>query len=119
LKFEGTLPPALAPFAGLDLTINGFEVELFESADDLYAKATDSDTQPYCFGINFKKFQPADHEYDIEVLFDKAALPDTNLDAYDPLVKIPDFNGYGQWFSSGAAALFPYITEFIARQETD
>ncbi len=42
------------------------------------------------------------------------------MDAFDPLVKIPDFNSYDKWFGSksGAVALFPYITEFIARQES-
>lgn len=43
------------------------------------------------------------------------------MGAYDPLVKVPDFNSYGLWFGSksGAVALFPFITEFIARAETN
>lgn len=62
----------------------------------------------------------ATHEYDVRFLFDKQAIPDTNLAAYDPLVKIPDFSSYELWFGSksGAAALWPFITEFIARAES-
>lgn len=65
------------------------------------------------------KFDVATHDYDVRFLFDKQAIPDTNLEAFDPLVKIPDFNSYGLWFGSksGAVALFPFITEFIARAE--
>lgn len=42
------------------------------------------------------------------------------MEAYDPLVKVPDFASYEKWFGSktGAVALFPFITEFIARAET-
>jgi len=47
-------------------------------------------------------------------------LPDTNLKTFDPLVKLPNFNMYDLWFRkwSGAAILFPSITEFIARSES-
>ena len=47
----------------------------------------------------------------------KASVPDTNLDAFNPLIKAPNFNAWDLWFNSGALGLYPYMTEFIARMK--
>ena len=55
--------------------------------------------------------------YDVEFMFEKQDLPDTNLEAYNALYKIPDTQAWGKWFKSGAVSLYPYIVEFIAREK--
>lgn len=92
-----------------------WEVEIFTDVTNLTDKTAESDKQPYCFGINFKTFDMATDTYDVEFLFEKQDLPDTNLVAYNPLYKIPDTQNWGKWFKSGAVSLYPYIIEFIAR----
>lgn len=90
---------------------------MFSKLEDLTNETANYDKQPYCFGINFKTFDLVNDKYEVEFLFEKMDLPDTNLDSYNPLYKIPDTTSWGKWFSSGAVSLYPYIIEFISRQK--
>lgn len=65
--------------------------------------------------INFIKFVPEEHDYEIQMSMLKPNIPDTNLQAYNELVLTPDFTNYDLWFKVGAVQLYPYINEFIAR----
>jgi hypothetical protein len=57
----------------------------------------------------------ATQTYDVEFLFGKTEVPDTNQPAFNDLIKAPDFANWDIWFNSGSLAIYPYITEFIAR----
>jgi len=74
--------------------------------------------EPYCCALTFNKFDTETDEYDIEFHYTKDAIPDTNLPAYNPLVRLPDLKSWKLWFDSGSIAVYPYITEFIARSKT-
>jgi hypothetical protein len=65
LEFPVITDPSLKFLSGLKETINGFTIEPFESIDELNAQATDSDKQPFCFGIDFATFNTTTHEYDV------------------------------------------------------
>ena len=75
------------------------------------------DKEPYCCGLTFKKFDTKTDEYDIEFHYTKDVVPDTNLPSYNPLVRLPNLKAWKTWFDSGAIAVYPYITEFIARSK--
>jgi hypothetical protein len=42
-------------------------------------------------------------------------MPNTLLPSFNSLVKSPDITSWNMWFDSGVTALYPYLTEFIAR----
>mmetsp|Transcript_270 Transcript_270/g.475 ORF Transcript_270/g.475 Transcript_270/m.475 type:complete len:855 (-) Transcript_270:2340-4904(-) len=44
-------------------------------------------------------------------------LPDTSQPQFNTLVKTPDVKSWGQWFNSGSVALYPYLSDFIARSK--
>jgi len=94
-------------------------VAVFTDVEKLINLATESSKNEFCFGINFKTFDVAKNDFEVEFMFTKRALPDTNLDAFSPLYKNPDLTNWGRWFRSGAPQLYPYITEFIARAKTN
>jgi len=96
-----------------------WSVEVFDDVDVLIEKATSDSKMVYCFGINFKTFDVVNNDFDVEFMFGKQDLPDTNLAAYSPLYKNPDLQSWGKWFSTGAPQLYPYITEFIARAKAN
>ena len=78
---------------------------------------TNENDQPYCLAIVFEKFDEDD--YEVALRYPVKSLPDSTNPPYNALIKAPDFSSYDKWFSSGAPALYPYITEFIARYNTD
>lgn len=69
--------------------------------------------------MTFNNFNTETDEYDIEFSYTKDAVPDTNLPSYNPLVRLPDLTSWKLWFSSGSVAIYPYITEFIARSKME
>ena len=99
-----------------------WDIDQFNSTEDLFSKVRRDETQPYCFGLNFikdlrKKDNGTKDEIDIniEFSFNKGMIVDTNSPAYDEHVMSPDFASWGNWQSSGVVSLFPYLTQFIAR----
>ena len=59
------------------------------------------------------------NDYEVALRYPAKILPDNTNPPYNSLIKSPDFDSYGKWFSGGAPALYPFITEFIARLNTD
>lgn len=94
-----------------------WKVEIYTNATKLIERATDDDKMEYCFALNLKTFDVPNHDYDIEFMFGKRFIPDTNLDGFNALYKNPDLVSWGKWFDGNAPELYPYITEFIARAE--
>lgn len=46
-------------------------------------------------------------------------MPDTNQPAYNKLIKAPDLTSWDMYKDTGSLAVYPYITEFIARAKTN
>lgn len=67
--------------------------------------------------MTINEFDTETDNYDIEFHFDKSSVPDTTLPIYNQLVRMPDLKSWDLWFSSGSIAIYPYITEFIARSK--
>jgi len=44
---------------------------MFDDVDKLIGKATEDDNVAYCFGINFKTFDVANNDYEVEFMFSK------------------------------------------------
>ena len=99
--------------------MNGFPsnwtTEEFATSEEAFDQVTNLQNQPFCFAVDFKKFDNDTNEYDIQFSFNKQDVPDTNLAAYNELVKAPDFANWNLWFTSGATSMYPVMTEFIAR----
>lgn len=55
--------------------------------------------------------------YDIEFSFGGETMPNTLLPSFNDLVKSPDVASWNMWFDSGVTALYPFLTEFIARKK--
>lgn len=55
--------------------------------------------------------------YDIEFSFGGETMPNTLLPSFNDLVKSPDVQSWNMWFDSGVTALYPFLTEFIARKK--
>jgi len=57
--------------------------------------------------------------YDIQVNFPKTDVPDTNLPAWNDLVRLPDLIAWKKWLGDiqkpAPASVYPYLYEFIAR----
>lgn len=68
--------------------------------------------------MTIKEFDTVNDNYEFEFHFSKELLPDTNQPAFNDLVKAPDLLSWGMWKSTGFNALYPYMTEFIARAKT-
>ena len=68
--------------------------------------------------MTFRKFDIENDIYDIEFHYGTKDVPDTNQVAYNPLVRLPDLKSWSLWFDKGTIAVYPYITEFIARSKT-
>lgn len=94
-------------------------VETFDSQDKVFTEVSTLDKQPFAAAIYFKEFDVKANKYDIEFSFPKEASPDTNLAVFNPLLKVPDLSNWGKWFSTGSIAIYPYITEFIARSKQE
>ena len=82
--------------------VTKWDVEIFTDVDVLIKESENNEVMPYCFGINMKKFDLANNDFDIEYMFSRGNLPDTNLDPYNPLYKNPDFAAWDRWFTSDA-----------------
>lgn len=48
-----------------------------------------------------------------------SATPDTNKPIYNELVRLPNLDDWSKTLSGSSAALYPYVTEFIARYQKD
>lgn len=58
------------------------------------------------------------YDFDITYSFNKASLPDTNLNPFNELIKAPDLKSWGEWKSSGAPEVYGWMADFIARSVT-
>ena len=95
-----------------------WEVDEFDSMDDLFGQVSGSPNQSYCFGLNFieNNIDKENNIYDVSVeySFNKGMIPDTNAPPYDPDVMSPDMFSWKLYMRS-AAVVYPYISEFICR----
>lgn len=100
------------------ISMSNWTVDTFSKQEDLFHKISTIPKQPYCCGLTFKKFDTKTDTYEIEMHFSKLNVPDTNLQEYNPMVRLPDLKAWQLWFTKGSIAVYPYITEFIARSKT-
>lgn len=67
--------------------MNGFPsnwtAEPFETEDAAFDTVKNDQDQPFCFAINFKTFDETNNKYDIQYSFNRDAVPDTNLEAFN------------------------------------
>lgn len=56
-------------------------------------------------------------KYDVEVSVPSSFSPDTSKPIYNELVRLPDKTSWGSTFGGSSIAVYPYITEFIARKQ--
>ena len=87
----------------------------FATPEELTKAYQGEEQQPFCAGVYFKTFDTATQKFEVQFLFGKQDVPDTNQPAFNDLIKAPDFANWDIWFNSGSLAIYPYITEFIAR----
>lgn len=98
--------------------LGAFAVDTFSSEDHVLNVVQTVSLQPYCFMVNFKKFDTINDRYDVQYSFPINSLPNTLLSSFNRLIRTPNVNIYSKWFDTGCASLYPYITEFIARYKT-
>ena len=55
-------------------------------------------------------------KYDVEVSVPASFSPDTSKPVYNKLVRLPDEGSWSNTFDGSSIAVYPYITEFIARK---
>ena len=100
-----------------------WDVVEFESIEELFNGVRYNETQEYCFGLNFvtnftqkvKKHEKPQYFLDIQFSYNKGFVVDTNSPPFDEHVMSPDIASWGNWQQPGVTALFPYLTEFMAR----
>lgn len=97
----------------------GWSVGAYATQEEGFADYAKDERTPYCFGLTFRKFDPATNDYEIEFHWAKEDVPDTNQPAFNDQIKAPDLLSWDQWKNTGATAVYPYLTEFIARWKND
>jgi hypothetical protein len=64
------------------------------TADALVNSVENDNDMPYCFAIYVNEFDTENYQFDFSYSFNKNALPDTNLVAYNELVLAPDITSW-------------------------
>jgi hypothetical protein len=86
--------------------------------DDLFDNIDKSSNQSYCFGLNFIEnevnYENNTFDLSVEFSFNAGMIPNTNTPPYDPNIMSPDIGSWGE-YGHTAAAVYPYISEFIGR----
>ena len=62
----------------------------------------DEDLKPsYCFGLEISEFDTVNNKYNISFIMQRNTVPDTNLPAYEPSLKIPNDKAITNFIDSG------------------
>ena len=64
------------------------------TADALTDAVENDNDMPFCFAIYVNEFDTENYQFDFSYSFNKNALPDTNLVAYNELVLAPDITSW-------------------------
>lgn len=73
----------------------------------------------YCAAVNFEKLDTENFDYKVELSVPGSNTPDTNKPIFNELVRLPNLDDWSKTLSGSSAALYPFVTEFIARYQNN
>lgn len=101
------------------MTFDEWECVTWDSQQDFFKNVSNENKEPYAASWTIRDFDTEKDVYEIEVNFPKTDVPDTNLPAFNELVRLPNLIAWQTWLGNvqkpAPASVYPYLYEFIAR----
>ena len=72
------------------MTFEDWECVVWDSQEKFFKNVSDENKEPYAAAWTIGNFDTENDAYDIQINFPKTDVPDTNLPAFNDLVRLPN-----------------------------